>query len=178
MITNELETRSNTLKAIAAEMMAAARTAPKAKGIDNIEIALVTDDDLDRLSAEMERIAEESGQKFFSRDAANISSCEAVVLIGTHLSPIGINCGYCGFSTCIEKCEKAPAVPCVFNANDLGIAIGSAVSIAADHRIDARVMYSVGKAALNLGLMNDCCYILGIPVSCTGKSPFFDRPAL
>jgi uncharacterized ferredoxin-like protein len=59
---------------------------------------------------------------------------------------------------------------------DLGIAVGSAVSVAADHRIDNRVMFSVGRAALKLGLLPDDvvnCY--GIPLSISSKSIFFDR---
>jgi uncharacterized ferredoxin-like protein len=67
-------------------------------------------------------------------------------------------------------------VPCVFNTGDLGIAIGSAVSIAADHRVDNRVMYSVGQAVLEMGLFPPEVKIAyGIPLSATSKSPFFDR---
>jgi uncharacterized ferredoxin-like protein len=60
--------------------------------------------------------------------------------------------------------------------NDLGIAIGSAVSVAADHRVDNRVMYSIGKAAKELKLLGEeASIIFGIPLSASGKSPFFDR---
>ena len=41
-------------------MMVAARTAPKGKGIDIVEVAMATDDDIERLSVEMVRIAEET----------------------------------------------------------------------------------------------------------------------
>ena len=60
---------------------------------------------------------------------------------------------------------------------DLGIAIGSAVSVAAAHHVDNRVMFSAGKAALNLKLFDDSqvCIAYGIPLSVSGKSPFFDR---
>ncbi|MGO8930287.1 MAG: DUF2148 domain-containing protein [Limisphaerales bacterium] len=59
---------------------------------------------------------------------------------------------------------------------DLGIAAGSAASIAADARVDTRLMFSVGKAILALGLLGRRVKLaLGIPVSITRKSPFFDR---
>jgi len=50
------------------------------------------------------------------------------------------------------------------------------VSVAADLRVDNRVMYSVGKAALNIGILGEDVKIAyGIPLSISGKNPFFDR---
>ena len=65
---------------------------------------------------------------------------------------------------------------CAFDDIDLGIAIGSAVSIAANDRVDNRVMLSAGVAAQNLKILGDkTLKILAIPLSATGKSPYFDR---
>jgi uncharacterized ferredoxin-like protein len=37
-------------------------------------------------------------------------------------------------------------------------------------------MYSIGKAALALGLLGkDAALAIGIPLSATGKNPYFDR---
>ena len=83
-----------------------------------------------------------------------------------------LNCGYCGFPTCGER---TPGVPCAMNTIDVGIAVGSACATAADLRLDTRVMYSVGYAALKSGWMPECNYIIGIPVSASSKNPFFDR---
>ena len=59
---------------------------------------------------------------------------------------------------------------------DLGIALGSAASVAADHRADCRIMYTIGKAAVRLGLLGPEVEIAhGIPLSVTGKSIYFDR---
>ena len=59
---------------------------------------------------------------------------------------------------------------------DLGIAIGSAVSVATDARVDNRVMFSIGRAAMEMKLLGDrVCQMVGIPLSVSGKSPFFDR---
>jgi uncharacterized ferredoxin-like protein len=56
---------------------------------------------------------------------------------------------------------------------DLGIAIGSAVKIASIFNIDNRIMYSVGVAAEEMGIIEGT--ILGIPLSVKGKNIFFDR---
>lgn len=157
-------------------MCAAARTAPKTKGIDNIETAILTEDDIFSLAADMERLGDELGYGFFIRDAGNVRQSGAVVLIGCRYQKNGLGeaCSFCGFKGCVG-CEEAGGV-CVFNPMDLGIAVGSAVSLAADLRMDNRVMFSVGKAAMMLGLMNeDVKCAVGIPIASLGKSPFFDR---
>jgi uncharacterized ferredoxin-like protein len=64
---------------------------------------------------------------------------------------------------------------CLFQAVDLGIALGSAAKMAAELNIDNRIMYSVGAAAKKLGLL-DSDVIIGIPLAAKGKSPYFDRP--
>lgn len=81
----------------------------------------------------------------------------------------------CGYNNCEEK-ENHPSHPCVFNTGDLGIAIGSAVSVAMDSRIDNRIMYTVGQAAKELKIFGDEVGIIyGIPLSASSKNPFFDR---
>ena len=83
-----------------------------------------------------------------------------------------------GESRCSITCEekmKYPEVPCSLNSVDVGIAIGSACAIAADARVDTRVMFSAGRVAQELGWMPDCSNVYGIPVSCSSKNPFFDR---
>ena len=174
MILNETENRGDQVLSVAKAMMAAARTAPKGKGVDRLEIITLYGDDLSRLANEMRRYSEQTGLKFFLRDADNVEQAQAVVLIGTTYGVFGLNCGYCGFATCQEK-EKFPSVPCAFNSGDLGIAIGSAAALAADMRIDNRIMYSVGQAALRLGLLGQSKAAYGILLSCSGKNPFFDR---
>lgn len=172
MVQSERDLRQELVPEAARRMMVAARTAPKGKGIDVIEIGLVTGEDIKRLSAEMEHIYRETGFKFLLRDAENLGSAGAVVIIGTCQQVQALNCGHCGFPTCGEK----PAlVPCAINSVDLGIAIGSACAMAADMRVDTRVMFSAGLAAQRLGMLGDCKCVMAIPVSCSSKNPFFDR---
>ena len=82
MIYNERELRANTVKSLAEAVMTAARTAPKAKGRDLVEVAMITDEHIEQLSQTMIQMSEESGMKFLLRDAANILQAEAVIIIG------------------------------------------------------------------------------------------------
>ena len=172
MIINERESRHEQVLNVARQMMTAARTAPKGKGVDIIEVALVTDEDIKKLSEQLISLSEEKGMKFFLRDADNILSAECVILIGTRELAQGLNCGHCGFPTCAER---SVGVPCVINSVDVGIAIGSACATAADHRVDTRVMFSAGLAAQRLDILKGCKQVFAIPVSASSKNPFFDR---
>ena len=81
MIINERDLRHQSVVEAAHRMMTAARTAPKAKGVDIIEIALVEErEDLEKLAEAMRRRSEETGFKFLLRDADNILQGEAVIL--------------------------------------------------------------------------------------------------
>ncbi|MDR1203532.1 MAG: DUF2148 domain-containing protein [Tannerellaceae bacterium] len=172
MIQNEREIRKEQVLHIACQMMTAARTAPKGKGMDIIEIGMVTGDDIERLSEELYIIYEEKGLKFLLRDAENILHADVIVIIGTRQQTHGLNCAHCGYQTCVEKPEE---VPCAINTIDVGIAVGSACATAADSRVDTRVMFSAGLAAQRLGYLGEAKCIMAIPVSAGSKNPFFDR---
>ena len=160
----------------AEQMCVAARTAPKTRGTDHIETCVLTGEEKDALADKMEELAGPWGKPFFVRDAGNVRQSTAIVLIGTRLGVHGLNeaCKYCGHENC-AACTRAGSL-CAYDNIDLGIAVGSAVSIAADHRIDNRVMFSAGRTAQELGILGEDAHnILGIPLSASGKSPFFDR---
>jgi uncharacterized ferredoxin-like protein len=170
------ESRLEVVVAVAQSMCLAARTAPKAKGADNIVTAMVTPGaEVAALAAEMRSYGEAVGAAFFTRDAASLEASEVCVLLGTKLGRLGIpGCSFCGYAGCAAN--AAAASRCAYNIGDLGIAVGSAVSVAADQRVDSRVMYSVGMAAVRLGLLGpEVPLAFGIPLSVKGKSPFFDR---
>ena len=112
MIQNEREIRHEYVLQAVRQMMTAARTAPKGKGIDIIEVAMVTDEDIKRLSEELVIMSGETGLKFFLRDADNILQAEAIMIAGTRQQVQGLNCAHCGFPTCVEKPET---VPCAIN---------------------------------------------------------------
>ncbi len=149
-----------------AELMAvAAKTAPKARGRDNIKVAVIADkEELEKLAAKMEELAPTRGS-FFARDAGNVRVSDAVVLIGADVIDLGL---------------PAPPDKGDIDLNtymalvNLGIALGSAVKVASLLNVDNRIMYSIGVAAKELGLM-DAEYVLGVPLSAKSKSPYFDR---
>jgi uncharacterized ferredoxin-like protein len=160
---------------VAALMAAAARTAPKTRGIDNIKTLAIDDEPMkQKLVAKMRDIAAKEDRPSVARDAGNIENSPAVVVIGVESNTAGLNCGFCGKPSC-EALEEAGGV-CAFNSIDLGIATASAAEVAGRLHLDNRVMFSIGRACLDLGLFGPKVkQALGIPLSVTGKSPFFDR---
>ena len=169
-------------------MALAARTAPKGVGKDFIEVVLLTGADIDRLGDAMVASGERGGSKGFVRDGNNVKSSAAVLLVGLRdHPPLGLDCNGCGFGSCEGfvraraemKGHKAPfAGPsCVLRVQDLGIAVGSAARTAQMMNVDNRVMYRPAATAIELGLIK-AMQALAIPLSATGKSPYFDRPPL
>jgi uncharacterized ferredoxin-like protein len=173
----EEEIRNHTVRHVAERMLTAARTAPKARGVDTLAIALLEKDGIQIISDTLkDMVARHGAPAFFGRDAENILAADAMVIIGTRLRSLGMEpCQLCGFTNCEEK-DRHPDIPCAFNTGDLGIAIGSAVSVAMEARVDNRIMYTVGQAALALKLLGeDVKVAYGIPLCVRAKNPFFDR---
>lgn len=164
-----------TVMAVADLMVAAARTAPKACGEDAIEAFILTGDEKDALAAKMKEIGTNGGPDFFIRDGNNVDESPCIVMVGVANIPIALeSCGLCGHGDCAGMAKAKGR--CAFKNVDLGIAIGSMVSIAADNRVDNRILFSAGKAAVDMGLFPDNVKIsFGIPLSVTGKSPYYDR---
>lgn len=176
MKTKSKEIEQNALEYVANLMCLSARTAPKTKGIDNIITLVVKKSTIKRLIKEMEQVAKKEGKPGFYRDAQNLKQCSLLVLIAVKSNAAGIKyCGFCGYKNCKEL-SKTKGI-CAFNSIDLGIAAGSAVCVASLHHVDNRLMYSAGRAAINLGLVDKkkVRQSLGIPLSASGKNIFFDR---
>lgn len=175
-IISENEIKSHALDQIAEKMLLAARTAPKGRGADNLEMVIVKDATIKSVSEHMIAMGEKEDLASFVRDGKNILNAPVMILIGTKISSLGLKkCGLCGYGNCASK-DKYPDIPCVFNTGDLGIAIGSAVSVAMDNRIDNRIMYTVGIAVKQMQLLHpDTKIIYAIPLSATSKNIFFDR---
>jgi uncharacterized ferredoxin-like protein len=179
-----------TVSTVAGLMVIAARTAPKAKGVDKILVHVAEGKELGKLAQVMTAFGKKHNPAFFLRDAENLRASDACVIIGVEGdSVVGINCGACGYLSCSElpkerKQHSAHATPfsgpnCAVRMADLGIAVGSAVKIAQIHNVDNRVMYTVGTAAVELGLLGKTCTVAyGIPLSVSGKNIYFDRVAV
>jgi uncharacterized ferredoxin-like protein len=175
------------IKMGASMMAVSARTAPKTRGVDSVQTVILTGEDLEKLAATMEKKVKEKSTELpgFKRDADNVRGSAAVLLIGVSRNPKRIerplNCGGCGFENCKDLLaagkhdgEDFTGPLCIFQAVDLGIALGSAVKLAGELNIDNRIMYTVGAAAKKLNLL-DSDFIIGIPLSAIGKNPYFDR---
>ena len=160
-------------------MTIAARTAPKSAGKDFIVIKIVQGDDLKKLGDEMTRYGVETNKKNFDRDGRNIAASEAVVLIGLKdAQSLDLNCGACGVDWCNDRKPadhgEFVGAQCALRVLDMGIALGSAAKMASMLNVDNRIMYRVGVLARKLGYI-DADFVMGIPLSVTGKSPYFDR---
>ncbi|MBF0566050.1 MAG: hypothetical protein HQK89_12490 [Nitrospirae bacterium] len=167
-------------------MAAAARTAPKAGGKDFLEIvAIVKDDDLNKIAVAMKEYAPKStNEAYWLRDASNIENSGALLLVGLS-KPVtaGYDCGGCGYPTCadfndsreLKDKEMGYTGPhCIMRMMDIGVALSSAAKTAGILNVDNRVQQRVGAAARALGLI-ESEVVMGIPISITGKSIYFDR---
>jgi uncharacterized ferredoxin-like protein len=153
----------------------AAKTAPKAKGKDNLLIKIFEKDQINDLADKMIEAGKQTERpQTFSRDAESIRNLSCIVVIGTIYKTLGLNCGFCGLPTCKQAEEKN--ITCSYNSGDLGIAVGSAVATATRFHIDNRIMYTIGYTVIKYNMFEkDVRMALGIPLSATGKNPFFDR---
>ncbi len=160
-------------------MEIAARTAPKSGGKDFVVIQVIEGDDLKRLADEMIKYGEKTKKKNFDRDARGVAASPALMLIGIKdAKAVDLNCGACGFDLCSDRVaaehSEFAGPQCAFRLLDMGIALGSAVKTASLLNVDNRIMYRAGVVARQMGLI-DADFVMGIPLSVTGKSIFFDR---
>ena len=186
--TSSSDAEAEAIGTVAALMAAGARTAPKTRGVDTILTMVVHGRELEELAAAMEQVAAtkpEFRRAPIGKDAATVRRSGCVVLVGV----VGVpkkpdrpfDCGACGFQTCsellsarLEEGGDFHGPVCVFAALELGVALGSAVKIAADMNIDNRMMYTIGLAAMRLRWL-EADVIIGIPLSVAGKNIYFDR---
>ena len=179
-----MSAETEAVKTVAGLMALAARTAPKAAGLDSIEIEIVTGKEQDKIGDKMIHIAAGTGMDFFRVNGEQVKASDATILIGiTGQKALGLNCGGCGYTSCAgmtKACAAAKANKtdykgpnCVLKITDLGIAVGSAVKTAGIHNVDNRVMYSAGVAAQKLGMFRECSIVYGIPLKASGRNIYF-----
>jgi len=170
---------------VAGLMALSARTAPKAKGQDEIVITVLTPAQKKKVVKAMEVFGEKNGLGFFLRDAGNISASDACIVIGARGKVfVGINCGACGYPSCAAFAKAAAAAKkrvtpfagpnCAVRMADLGIAVGSAARTAQIHNVDNRIMYTAGFVAMKAGYLKGCSVAYGIPLRASGKNIYFD----
>lgn len=149
---------------VAKLMVIAAKTAPKARGVDNVVIKVLDrEDELERLASKMEELSSVYGE-FFSRDAQNVRNSLAVILVGCRVANMNLK-------TPRDWRIDADTICSIVN---LGIALGSAAKVASLLNVDNRIMFTVGVAAQEMKLI-EADYVFGIPLSATSKNIYFDR---
>lgn len=170
----------NTLRTVAELMEIAAITAPKGGGKNFVVTKILTHEECIILGQEMIKYGEESGKINFDRDGINIEHSEAILLIGLkNAESPGVNCGACGFTRCLKINIGEPdgeflGPQCAMRVLDMGIALGSAVKTAQMLNVDNRIMYRIGVVARRLKMI-DADFVMGIPLSVSGKNIYFDR---
>ncbi len=176
---------TDALLTVAKLMVLAARTAPKTKGQDYVVCKIISGKEKEKegIAREMEKIGKERNKKGWLRDAQNLRDSPALVLIGVKNVPADMDCGTCGFQTCenLRRAKKSgrdfKGPVCAMRLLDLGIALCSAAKLAGELNADNRIMYRIGVAAKRTNALN-ADVIMGIPLSATGKSIFFDRSSV
>ena len=158
-------------------MEIAAVTAPKTRGEDFVVVKVLHGADIEALKDGMIEYGKLK-EGHWTRDANNVGASSAVVLIGIKDADVAdLNCAACGQETCLlinttDGEFKGPQ--CALRVLDMGIALGSAVKTAGMLNVDNRIMYRAGVVARKLGLI-DADFVMGIPLSVSGKSIYFDR---
>lgn len=182
-----------------ADLMAiSARTAPKASGWDFLDIKVIKGKEVTLLGDSMIKYGKarksivpqnrgknvkktsEFMEMAFVRDGENVKRAAAVLLVGLRQGASAmLHCGGCGVERCedrqVKKGVEFDGVQCGFRLLDLGIALGSAAKTAGILNVDNRMMYTAGVVAKRMGLM-EANWVIGIPISATGKNIFVDRP--
>ena len=173
---HEQDVLQQRLLVVAQDMIVAARTAPKARGIDSLFACIVLHEEIPALHDRMMELYEKTQALVFRSNAEAILKAGCIVVLGARERSLGLqNCGFCGYANCAER-ERSEKGRCAFVVGDLGIAIGSAVSLAADRRVDTRIMYSIGYAMIYFKMLpQDVIIAHGIPLSASSKNPFFDN---
>jgi uncharacterized ferredoxin-like protein len=165
-----------------AQLMAiSATTAPKSKGENFVKTRMLKGKVLRELADAMLAYGQRTKKKDFDRDSKNVAASDVVLLVGIKRPGVlGLDCGACGFADCKAFQQKKKqsgefiGPTCAFRLLDMGIALGSAVKTASMLNVDNRIMYRVGAVVREMELV-DWEFVVGIPLSVTGKSIYFDR---
>ena len=181
----------------------AALKAPQVTGATELEIEILTGEDLDPIIEVLEILGEDNTVCF--GDSKTLRACKdkgtlpVVMLIGgkgVANSNLGWGCGACGFASCrnhdtavVEERAKppdftrpsafgTPGPVCVWKAIDVGIAMDYAAATAAQHNVENRAMASVGAISQALGYLAGCEIAVGMCLGPAEPEVYYNRPSL
>jgi len=175
---------------VAKACAAAAAKAPTLTGRLNLRMEILTGEDLEPMIQVLETLGKTSAFQLHDATAFRAYKNEGllppVLLLGADLTqPPLWNCGGCGFPTCGEYLKYvsknkgvgigAYGPTCLWKVIDLGVAADYACACAAQHRAEARIMFSIGAVSMFLGRLEGCSFVLGLPIGPVGQNRWFDR---
>ncbi len=184
------EAANEHLLEVAKACAGAAAKAPLLTGKLGLRMEIVTGEDLEPMIQVLETLGKTSA--FQLHDATAFRSYKEegilppILLLGADLTqPPMWNCGGCGFPTCGEYLKYvsrnksvgigAYGPSCLWKVIDFGIACDYACACAAQHKAEARILFSVGAVSLFLNRLEGCSFILGLPIGPVGQHRWFDR---
>jgi len=184
------EAANEHLLEVAKACAAAAAKAPTLTGRLNLRMEILTGEDLEPMIQVLETLGKTSAFQLHDATAFRAYKNEGllppVLLLGADLTqPPLWNCGGCGFPTCGEYLKYlsknkgvgigAYGPTCLWKVIDFGIAADHACACAAQHRAEARIMFSMGAVSMFLGRLEGCSFVLGLPIGPVGQNRWFDR---
>ncbi|MEW5940889.1 MAG: DUF2148 domain-containing protein [Chloroflexota bacterium] len=195
---NQNEIYMDAIRQVAKLCAVAAVTAPKSGGQlflkggkPFMETVIVEERaTLSRLAEWMRTQGNRRKAALWLRDADTAEKLDLVLFIGLNKwYPPVYDCGACGYATCAEFLNAAPAYKkaegsddwefagpiCQLRAVDLGIAVGSAAKVASMNNIDARCQTRIAAAARHLKII-ESDFAVALSMSVSHKNIFFDKP--
>ena len=168
----------------------AASKAPQLTGRLELKMEILTNEDLEPMIDVLETLGKTSAFQLHDamafRTYAKAGTLPPVLLLGADLiEPVLWNCGACGFPTCgkfLKYTQKNKGVgigaygpSCLWKVIDFGVAADYACACAAMHRVEARLLFSLGAVSMFLNRLEGCSFVLGLPVGPIGVNRWFDR---
>lgn len=155
MIITSEDAEKEVILYVAKLMVAAARTAPKARGIDTTKSMILIEGEKEQLFQQM--VNDAKGE--LTPTLKSIQNATAIVLFGVDY----------------DKTKPPEDSTNKFKLIDLGIAVGSAVKIASILNVDNRIHGGPARTALKMGIIK-ADEVVSVCLSLKGKNIFFDRP--
>ena len=177
---------------IAKGCILAAAKAPVMTHRLGLRTEIITGEDIEPILDILETLGETSAFQLHDavalRHLAKEGRMPPILLLGADLTkPALWDCGACGFQTCGEFVKYtirnkgvgvgAYGPSCVWKAIDFGTACDWACASVAQHRVESRIMLSIGALALLTERLPGASYILGMPIGPVGQNLWFDREA-
>lgn len=175
---------------VAKACTAAAAKAPSITNQLGLKMEILTGEDLEPMIQVLETLGKTSafqlGDATAFRSYKDEGILPPVLLLGADLTkPPMWNCGGCGFSSCGDylkyKQENfgvgagAYGPSCLWKVIDFGIAADYACACAAQHKAEARILFSMGAVSMFLNRLEGATFVLALPIGPVGQDHWFNR---